>query len=296
MIRQIATAAAKRCLPRDARLRIANRITHARGAGEKPMPGLEWLFVANLPNSGSTALAMLLSTARGATTLTDNGEAQWLMPELSRGIGRWDKTRRIDYAMLRAVWIDAARRRGIGANALVVEKSPPNIVRLRAITEAFSDMPVHVIVLTRDPYAVCASWAKRYPPARLGREWDPRFTHMKADSEALFEALGALYGERANTLESCRDMAQIVISYEELTESTQSAAARLTNAIPRLDAMNAKAQVRVKDYAPQELTNMNAAQIERLSSAQRRAITRGLLPYRDVIEAQGYSLDQPEAG
>ncbi|KHK92864.1 sulfotransferase family protein [Novosphingobium malaysiense] len=285
------TTAAKRCLPADVRTDIANRLVHARRAGKEPIAGLEWLFVANLPNSGSTALAMLLSTAPGATTLTDNGEAQWLMPRLSKGIERWNPEREIDYAMLRSVWIDAARRRGVGANALVVEKSPSNIVRLRALTETFSDMPVHTIVLTRDPYAVCASWAKRYPPAKLGRDWDARFVDMEADSEDLFEALGALYGARAQTLQACREIAQIVISYEELTEDPDRTVARLTAAIPRLAGMNSGAQVRVKDYAPQELSNMNAAQTARLSPAQRGAITRGLMPYRAVIETQGYALE-----
>jgi hypothetical protein len=293
MIRRIAVAA-KACLPRDTRLRIANRLASARGVGSDPIPGLEWLFVANLPNSGSTALAMLLSTAPGAATLTDNGEAQWLMPELSGGIRRWDPSLEIDYAMLRSVWIKAAHRRRIGANALIVEKSPPNIVRLRAMADAFSDMPVHALMLTRDPYAVCASWAKRYPPSQLSREWDSRFLHMEAGSEELFEALGALYGERASALESCRDMARIAISYEELTEEPERAVARITSAIPRLAGMDAKARLRVKDYAPQELTNMNAAQIERLTPAQRCAITRGLWPCRDVIAAQGYRLDEPE--
>lgn len=289
MFRSI-VAAAKRHLPSDVRLRIANRLTYARGTGNKPIDGLEWLFVASLPNSGSTALAMLLRTAPGATTLTDNGEAQWLMPELCRGIGRWDPRRRIDYAKLRSVWIDAACRRGIGSNALVVEKSPPNIMRLRAIVKAFADMPEHVILLTRDPYAVCASWAKRYAPSKLGREWDARFLRMEAGGEELFEALGALYGERATVLESCRDIAEAVISYEDLTDDTDHAVATLAAAIPRLAAMDAKAQVRVKDYAPQRLANMNAVQTARLSPVQRCAITRGLAPYRNVIEAQGYRL------
>lgn len=289
MFRSIVEAA-KQSLPGHVRVRIANRLTHVRGAGKKPAEGLEWLFVANLPNSGSTALAMLLSTAPGATTLTDNGEAQWLMPELCSGIRRWDPARKIDYAKLRSVWIDAACHRDIGANALVVEKSPPNIVRLRKIVETFADMPVHVIVLTRDPYAVCASWAKRYPPSKLGHEWDTRFLHMEADSEELFEALGALYGERARTLESCRDIAEAVISYEDLTEDTERTVAKLGDAIPRIAAMNSKAQVRVKDYVPQRLRNMNAVQTARLSAAQRSAITRGLSPYREFIAAQGYKI------
>jgi hypothetical protein len=252
---------------------------------------MEWLFVANLPNSGSTALAKLLSTAPGATTLTDNGEAQWLIPQLCSGISRWDPAHRVNYAMLRSVWINTARRRGGGANTLVIEKSPANIMRLRAMTRAFEDMPAHVLVLTRDPYAVCASWAKRYPPSRLGREWDARFLDMEPDSTALFMALGALYGQRMTTLASCRKLAQAVISYEELTNDPNAAVARLGRAVPRIAAMDTGARVQVKDYAPQELTNMNAAQTARLSVGQRRAVTRGLAQYRDVIASFGYDLD-----
>lgn len=61
---------------------------------------VHWMFVATLPNSGSTALAMLLATAPRAVTLNKNGEGQWLTTEMSREGKRWDPAYKLDYAYM----------------------------------------------------------------------------------------------------------------------------------------------------------------------------------------------------
>lgn len=274
------------------RLRLRNELVRARGrlGLDRRDPGrLSWLFVATLPNSGSTALAGFLDSAPRAVKLAPDGEGQWLVPELSAPARRWDPATPVDYALVRAVWVDRALRAGPGP-LLVIEKSPPNLCRFRALLAAFDDMPTTVLRFTRDPYAVCASWSKRYRPQALARQWDPDLGARMGSEADYFRTLGAICGERMALLAGLGDLGGIDIAYERLTDSPEAAIAALTAAVPLLAGVDAGATVKVKDYAPQGLENMNAAQTARLTPAQIAEISRGLAPHAAAIEALGYSL------
>ena len=164
---------------------------------------LSWLFVATLPNSGSTALAGFLDSAPRAVKLAPDGEGQGLVPEMSAPARRWDPATPLDFGLVRAVWIDRALRAGPGPR-LVIEKSPPNLCRFRALLAAFADMPSTVIRFTRDPYAVCASWARRYPPGMLARDWHPELAGRMTGEAAYFRTLGGHCGKQIALLAAPR--------------------------------------------------------------------------------------------
>ncbi len=272
------------------RLRIAGLRLRDRFAPWVPEPGkLRWLFVATLPNSGSTALAQLLLSASAASFLERTGEGQWLVPQLRDPNVRWNPRARVSYSAIRACWMDAIRRRA-GDACLVIEKSPPNLVRMREILATFDDMPVSLIRLWRDPYAVCSSWASRYGPQRIARDWGEPTADMAADSDEFFRALGDLCGRRAAMLAQLSDLSVVDVSYEVLTTDPGETIRQLQQAEPLLADMRSDASLAVKDYAPQPLQNMNAGQIARLSPSQISAITAGLLPFADQIATMGYEL------
>jgi hypothetical protein len=266
--------------------------------------GLSWLFVATLPNSGSTALAGLLDSAPRAVRLTARGEGQWLVPEMCAPGRRWDPAAALDLGRVRRVWVRRARAIGRGREAgagarLVIEKSPPNLCRFRPLLAAFDGMPVRALRFTRDPYAVCASWARRYPPAKLARDWAPEFPAELAgrlgDETAFFRALGAICGQRMRLLAGLEDCVDADLSYEALTADPAAAAAALVAAFPLLAGLDPQAAVAVKDYAPQRLRNMNAAQLAALTPRQLAAITDGLRPHAAAVTALGYRLREPGA-
>lgn len=272
------------------------------GLGLGDVTGLSWLFIATLPNSGSTALAGLLDSAPRAIRLTARGEGQWLVPEMCAPGRRWDPAAELDLGRVRRVWvrrareIGRAREAGAGAGTrLVIEKSPPNLCRFRPLLAAFAGMPVRALRFTRDPYAVCASWARRYPPAKIARDWAPELTGRLGDETAFFQALGAICGQRMRLLAGLEDCVDADLSYEALTEDPVAAAATLVAAFPLLAGLDPQAAVAVKDYAPQRLRNMNAAQLAALTPRQVAAITDGLRPHAAAVTALGYRLREPGA-
>jgi hypothetical protein len=54
---------------------------------------------------------------------------------------RWDPAKKVDWASVRAVWLHrVAELRARGRVDVVIEKSPPNMVRLEGLLEAFRDI------------------------------------------------------------------------------------------------------------------------------------------------------------
>ena len=252
---------------------------------------LHWVIIATLPNSGSTALAKLLSSAPRVSLLTGNGEGQWLLPDLARPARRWQADHPVNYDRLRHVWTRAALR-GADRPGLVVEKSPSNLVRLGQIVNALGGPGrVSLLSLSRDPVAICASWARRYSRKVIAEEWLGHAPRDWDDDLAFHEALGALCGARMALLAGAAQGARLALRYEDVTEDTAGTARRIALAFPEAGDVDAGAVVDVKDYKTQPLRNMNAEQIGRLTEKQIAAIQRGLAPFSDSLAALGYPTD-----
>lgn len=247
--------------------------------------------MATLPNSGSTAFAKLVESSTNIRLLNSRGEGQWLVPAISSDGSRWDPNLQVDYNRVRAVWVERALSSG-RLPATIFDKSPPNMVRMRKLADTFArDFPVDLIVYTRDPLAVCASWLKRYSPTQIAGEWNVEaLADENLAEEDILRLLGELCGSRMEMLESILDLASLHVSYEALTESSQSVIARTKAAIPALADVDTEADLRVKDYAPQRLRNMNAEQSALLSEDQQRHVRSGLMRYAKSIEKLGYEI------
>ena len=255
-----------------------------------PEPGaVRWLFIATFPNGGSTALAELLQTASRATRVEYRAEGQWLVPQMYLKENRWNARADIDLSLIRKAWLREIARQDTSP-CVVIEKSPPNMVRMREIMATFEDMPQTLVTFTRDPYAVCASWARRYNPERLENEWGEDTLGMEATSAEYFAELGRMYGRRAQFLIDLEDVAAARLSYEELTAQPALTLDRLAELEPMLADVDRDAKVKVKNYDPQPLENMNDRQIAALNGAQLGAITVGLKEYAEAIHALGYEL------
>ena len=257
-------------------------------------PRFNWQFIATLPNSGSTALAMLLETSPASVALTDNAEAQWLIPELSAPVGRWRADTPLDHERIARVWRTAARNRvaaeGIASDpVLVIEKSPPNMVRMQVLLDTFAEEKPQVLVYTRNPFAICASWKKRMPPERIAEEWG----EAAGPEETYANLLGRICGSRMKILAGLLPLARMKLSYEELTADPDATAAAIARKWPLLTGMRTGADISVKDYKPQSLKDMNGEQLRTLTDAEISDIAAGLAPYADSIQALGYSAASP---
>lgn len=248
---------------------------------------VSWLFIATLPNAGSTAFARLIETSSLAVTLGPRAEGQWLVPELVAEGRRWDPSWPRSFDSVRAVWSAAVEQKAADT-CVVVEKSPPNLCRMGRLMAAFSDRPVKLVRFMREPLAVCASWAQRYPPEIVVAEWAPRLAGQIRDEATFFEALGGIYGERAVMMRELEGLADLTLTYEGLTARPEAALQRVVKLYPELGRLRADAELRVKDYPPQRLRNFNEEQRTWLSRAQIGWIERGLVPYGDALAHFGY--------
>lgn len=247
-----------------------------------------WFFLLTLPNSGSSAVAGLFASAPAAVSFGDRGEGQWLVPEMSAPAQRWDPDFDPDYDGVRSAWLAEARRLRPDGPVVVVEKSPPNLVRHRRLVAAFADMPVTVASLTRDPYAVCASWFGRYRPRQVARQWGYDVADLAG--EAYLTALAGIWIERSRLLADAAADCALQLRYEEVCADPAGTLAAVAAAVPLLAGADAGVELRVKDSPVQPLRDFNREQIDALPASHVAAITRGLAADPAVVAAHGYAL------
>ena len=249
----------------------------------------EWLIILTMPNSGSTALGRLLMTADSTVALTERCEGEWLIPSMSNLRHRWDEDLRLSMSRVRARWMWRLRSMATGLPKLVIEKSPPNMVRVDRLRAALAPMATHTLILVRDPYAVCEGWHRRYGKEQLSRTSLTALQH--ADSEHdYFRLLAECWVQRGAYLVEQIPKALGVVRYEELVADPGAVTADLAAKLPMLSDVQSDAAVRVKDYAAQALTDMNSQQIDALTTEQIDAITCGLERGIDTVKALGYTL------
>lgn len=252
-------------------------------------PNLEWLLILTMPNSGSTALGKLLMTAKAAVALTEGCEGHWLVPSMSYSRNRWDENYIPSMERVRARWMWKLWQTANGSPRLVIEKSPPNMLRIDELRAALSPMKSHTVILVRDPYAVCESWHRRYGKKRLAKSPIPELAQVDDEME-YFKILGEYWARRWTCLAKQERDALCVVRYEDLVADPDNVVARLASKIPLLSDVATEALVAVKDYEPQTLRNMNDQQIAALSKDQIAAISSGLKGATNAIISLGYTL------
>ena len=252
-------------------------------------PELHWFFIATLPNSGSTAFAKMVASSPVSVSVNESAEGQWLLSSLSEDGKRWDADLPVNWRLVRRVWMSVIRGKHNGP-AVVLEKSPPNLCRFRALLDAFSDMETTSVRLTRDPYAICASWNKRYGPEQLHENWHPELRDKVQSADSYFRTLGDVCGKRMAMLADLEDVVTATFSYEEITAAPERAAERVIAVCPALQRVDGLVEVQVKNYARAGLRDMNEEQIALLDAQQIEWITEGLTPYAASLASLGYEL------
>lgn len=255
----------------------------------REMADTTWLFIATLPNSGSTVLGSLLASSPVATGLQARFEGQWLIPALCAPGERWRPDLPVDYDNVRRVWTAKAIAQRKGPR-VVIEKSPASLCRFRDLVGAFGDWHTYRLGLTRDPYAVCASWAKRHTPDELVHDWFPPGSPTLTGEKEYFHTLGALCGHRMQMMSALDDFLDLTVRYEDITENSRDTTKQIIDLIPELVSIDPDTRFAVKDYKPSSVSNLNAKQIASLDPDHRRWIAAGLAPYETAIEALGYTL------
>lgn len=240
-----------------------------------------FLFIITPPNSGSTALAQILNTSVGSMTLTQNGEGQWLVPGMHHW-NRWSPDYQMNWPSIRAVWLKKIEQKlaHVGKVNLVIEKSPPNLVRIDQLVQTFPNCSL--MAFNRNPFANVASVMHRYSrPEKMSDAKRIEYVKMATDE----------WLSRSGWIQKWLDDDTLTVpyfTYEEFCDDPQGTIAQLVPHTPGLETVNVNAGVKVKDYVVQGISNQNARQIEKLKPQEIEAITERLHTQPALVARMGY--------
>jgi hypothetical protein len=240
-----------------------------------------FLFLLTPPNSGSTAIAKLLDTSPRTMTLTSDGEGQWLLPGLCEA-DRWNPEKKVDYASIKAVWLNAFQKtkKANPAIDVVIEKSPPNMMRIEQLSSQFSSCSF--LANNRDPYANCASI--------LYRKYDPGNKSPEVRMEIL-EQLVQQWFTRSYKLKELILRKNIpLLTYEQFCENPSSILKVLSLPEDVANTIDINAEVKVKDYKIQSITNQNERQISKLTESEIAHIGRKMGNDIALMDFFGYEV------
>ena len=103
------------------------------------------LFLLNPPNSGSTALALTILSSARAASIEPTAEGQkhpltrpWMLKK-----DRWDPQILMPWPSVREIWLQAWSEAAAQkpSACILVEKSPPNLIRAEQIAAHFPGAP-----------------------------------------------------------------------------------------------------------------------------------------------------------
>lgn len=238
-----------------------------------------FLFIITPPFSGSTALALLLSSCHGTAILQENAEGQWLIPGMYKP-DKWDREKAVNWESVRSVWlkkIETIKASGVGIE-LIIEKSPPHLVRVDQLIKVFPNYSL--IAFNRDPYANCASILYR------------NYNAAKESENSRLEIVSKLADDwlfRSKWIKKWIDELQLVsFTYEEFCADPAACVARLAVDIPVLQTIDVGKRIKVKDYDEQGIVNQNIRQISNLTRKEIDAISEVLTKGHKLVSFFGY--------
>ncbi len=230
-----------------------------------------YLFVLCPPYSGSTLLWKLLSTSDNVSALPDEGQ---FLPEL-KDLMRdrpWDAEHALPWPDIKAVW-DAYWD---PSKPVLLEKSPPNIIRTRDILAHFE--PVRFVIMVRNPYAQSEGLMRR-------NNWSAR----RAANFAMMCLRTQL--ENRRQLEHAA-----VLTYESLVKDPAGTCKQLGAFMPELSDMDADASFEVHSIdgtLNRPITDLNARKIAELPDDAMESLSEVFREQRETLEAWGYELLSP---
>jgi hypothetical protein len=226
-----------------------------------------YLFILSPPFSGSTLLNELLSTSATVSSNNTLGtrEGQQL-PKVRKIMwekeDQFDPAEKYDWNFIKAAWLKYWDR----TKPILLEKSPPNLVRARQISDHFQ--PAYFICMVRDPYALCESQISR---------------NSMAPSVAAELVVKWLFAQRQNiaTLNNL-----LFFTYEELTINTLAVSKKLSAFLPALSDLDTARVFKAHNFkdTPMVMKNLNAEKIAKLTKEQFQEINRVLDRHRDLLD------------
>lgn len=209
------------------------------------------------------------------------GEGQWLLPRMNYA-ERWNPSHKIDYQALKTVWLNRYQsvKQLVHNVDVVIEKSPPSMLRIEKIAALFQSYSF--LALNREPYASCASQLYRYfdvdvlGPDKRREELNTLAEHWLMRSHILKEKIVKLDIPYISYEGFCADPASI-LEILMLPEGV-------------VDTIDVKAELSVKDYQKQRISDQNQRQLSKLSDSEIDFLTELFKSERELLEYFRYEL------
>lgn len=162
----------------------------------------------------------------------------------------------------------------------MIEKSPPNMMRLERLSSLFRYCSF--LANNRDPYANCAS--------RLYRHYD---AHALGKNQRIriLRRLAKQWVVRSDRIKSLVKILEIpLVRYEDFCEDPEVllSALRLPDGVA--EQINFNARLKIKDYKPQRIKNMNARQVNRLRKKELDALSSIFEVHEGLLDFFDYGL------
>jgi hypothetical protein len=234
----------------------------------------QYLFILCSHSSGSTALWRLLQTSPHVSALPVEGQFVEAVGPLMRKTP-WNPQEPMPWPAIKAEWEkvwDMSR-------PILLEKSPPHLIRAQAIEQAFPN--AHFIVMVRNPYAYCEGTKRR---GRTGLGYPRNATYA--------QIAGGWVREGQHQMDNLRLLQRtLCLTYEELAENPAAAAAKVLSFMPgleRLDVQAAHLIHSLEGWLERPITNLNSVQIARLSAEDIHEINAVLYNHSKIMAFFGY--------
>lgn len=232
-----------------------------------------FLFILSPPFSGSTLLNQILSTSSNISCNNNIGlrEGQHLpiVNKIMFHDDRWNTHKKFPWETIKKIWM----RYWDHSKAILLEKSPPNIIRAMEIEQYFTDCKF--ICLVRNPYAQIEGKIRR---------------HEKGIAEATEEILFYLKTQQKN-IEHLKSV--LHLSYQELTNHPEVAKEKLIEFIPELSDISITQEYKghnFKTSSKMGIVNLNKEKIDKLTDGQITLINGIFEKEKEVLEYFGYQI------
>ena len=242
---------------------------------------VKFIFIVTPPYSGSTVLAKILNTSPTSMMLNPRGEGQWLIPSMCTN-DRWNPIKSIDWPLVKKTWYSQYKAINdlVGNIRIIIEKSPPNLVRFDQLINHFPNSISFAFM--RNPYAYCSSLLHRhYSPSNLSAE----------DRSAVIRDTAADWLFRAKKVKESIDKFKLIsFTYENFCASPQKYMDLILSRCPELEKINCEGTIQVKDYPVQKVINQNPRQIKLLMNTDIDLISAIISYESDLVQCFGYNI------
>lgn len=182
---------------------------------------------------------------------------------------RWNIQKQFPWEKIKKIWIEYWDL----SKAVLLEKSPPNIIRAISIEKHFTDCKF--ICLVRNPYAQIEGKIRR---------------HEKDIAAATEEILFYLKTQQKN-IEQLNSV--LYLSYEELTNHPEVAKEKIIEFIPELADISITQKYKAHNFKTSSkmgIVNLNKEKIDRLTDNQITLINGIFEKEKEVLEYFGYQI------